>query len=75
MKILVIGGKGTVGSHVVREPNGPEVLSGAKIASIWSDLLGKPVAYPGEDLDGFEAQMRQRAPAWSAFDLRMMFRG
>ena len=55
--------------------NGPEVLSGPKIASIWSRLLGKEVKYPGEDMDGFEAQMRQQAPAWSAFDIRMMFQG
>ena len=55
--------------------NGPEVLSGPAIASIWSRLLGKEVKYPGENMDGFEAQMRQQAPAWSAFDLRMMFQG
>jgi hypothetical protein len=24
---------------------------------------------------GFEQQMRQRAPSWSAFDIRMMFQG
>lgn len=55
--------------------NGPEVLSGAKVATIWSGLLGKTINYPGEDMDGFEAQMRQHAPAWSAFDIRMMFQG
>ena len=55
--------------------NGPEVLSGAKAASIWSGLLGKEIRYPGENLDGFEKQMRQRAPSWSAFDIRMMFQG
>lgn len=55
--------------------NGPEVLSGPRVAAIWGDLLGKPVAYPGEDMDGFEAQMRQHAPAWSAFDIRMMLQG
>lgn len=55
--------------------NGPETLSGPHVASIWSGLLGKEVKYPGEDMDGFEAQMRQAAPAWSAFDMRMMFQG
>jgi uncharacterized protein YbjT (DUF2867 family) len=56
--------------------NGPEVLSGPKVASIWSNLLGKEVRYPGEDLDAFEEQMRsQQAPSWSAFDIRMMFQG
>src|ERR1700686_2681987 len=53
--------------------NGPEVLSGPKIASIWSGLLGKEIRYSGDDMDAFEAQMRKTAPSWSAFDLRMMF--
>lgn len=55
--------------------NGPEVLSGPNVAKIWSRLLGKTISYPGEDMDGFEGQMRQHAPAWSAFDIRMMFQG
>jgi uncharacterized protein YbjT (DUF2867 family) len=55
--------------------NGPEILSGKKIAAIWSGLLGKEIRYPGEDLDSFEEQMRQSAPSWSAFDIRMMFQG
>jgi uncharacterized protein YbjT (DUF2867 family) len=55
--------------------NGPEVLSGPKVASIWSGLLGKTIRYAGEDLDGFETQMREKSPAWAAFDMRMMFQG
>jgi len=55
--------------------NGPEILSGKKVASIWSRVLGKEIRYPGEDLDSFEEQMRQSAPSWSAFDIRMMFQG
>jgi uncharacterized protein YbjT (DUF2867 family) len=55
--------------------NGPEILSGKKIASIWSGLLGKEIGYPGEDLDSFEEQMRKSAPSWSAFDIRMMLQG
>jgi uncharacterized protein YbjT (DUF2867 family) len=55
--------------------NGPEILSGRKVASIWSGLLGKEISYPGEDLDSFEEQMRKSAPSWSAFDIRMMFQG
>jgi uncharacterized protein YbjT (DUF2867 family) len=55
--------------------NGPEVLSGPKIASIWSGLLGKEVRYAGDDMDAFEAQMRKTSPSWSAFDIRMMFEG
>ena len=55
--------------------NGPEVLSGPKMASIWSGLLGKEIRYSGNDMDAFEEQMRKRVPSWSAFDIRMMFQG
>jgi uncharacterized protein YbjT (DUF2867 family) len=50
--------------------NGPEVLSGPKIASIWSTLLGKEIRYSGHDMDSFEEKMRENAPSWSAFDIR-----
>jgi uncharacterized protein YbjT (DUF2867 family) len=55
--------------------NGPDLLSGPKAASIWSGLLGKDIQYAGEDMDGFEAQMRQQVPNWMAFDFRTMFQG
>jgi uncharacterized protein YbjT (DUF2867 family) len=55
--------------------NGPEILSGTKAASIWSEVLRKNIRYPGEALDAFEEQMRKTAPSWSAFDIRMMFQG
>jgi uncharacterized protein YbjT (DUF2867 family) len=56
--------------------NGPELLSGPKVASIWSSVLGNDVRYPGEDMDAFEEQMQsQQAPSWSALDIRMMFQG
>jgi uncharacterized protein YbjT (DUF2867 family) len=55
--------------------NGPDVVSGAKAASIWSEVLGKEVRYTGHNMDAFEEQMRKKAPSWSAFDIRMMFEG
>src|SRR5580658_1026218 len=55
--------------------NGPEVLSGPKMASIWSRLLGREIRYSGDDMDEFEEQMRKLTPSWSAFDIRMMFQG
>jgi uncharacterized protein YbjT (DUF2867 family) len=55
--------------------NGPEVLSGPRMASIWSRLLGREIRYSVDDMDAFEEQMRQQAPSWSAFDIRMMFQG
>ena len=55
--------------------NGPEVLSGPSMASVWSGLLGKEIRYSGDDMDAFEEQMRNSVPSWSAFDIRMMFQG
>jgi len=55
--------------------NGPDLLSGPKIASIWSGLLDKEIRYAGDDMDAFEEQMSKRAPSSSAFDIRMMFQG
>ena len=54
---------------------GPDVLSGPKVASIWSAVLGKPIHYPGEHMDAFEEQMRTQAPSWAAFDFRVMLQG
>lgn len=50
----------------------PEVLTADAIAGIWSDLLGRPVAYGGDDLDAFEAGVRAFIPGWMAHDLRLM---
>src|SRR6202161_441830 len=55
--------------------SGPAILSGPKAASIWSKVLGKEIKYAGDNLDTFEEQMRKHAPAWAAFDIRMMFQG
>ena len=55
--------------------NGPAILSGPKAAAIWSKVLGKEIKYAGDNLEAFEAQMREHAPSWAAFDIRMMFQG
>ena len=55
--------------------NGPAILSGPNAAAIWSKVLGKEIKYPGENMDAFETQMREKAPSWAAFDIRMMFQG
>jgi len=51
---------------------GPDTLTGTAIAQIWSDVLGRPIAYPGEDVAGFEGSLRQFMPSWMAYDMRMM---
>lgn len=51
---------------------GPDTLTGAGAATIWRDVLGRPIAYPGDDTAGFEQNLRQFMPSWMAFDMRLM---
>ncbi|TCV60246.1 NmrA/HSCARG family protein [Neorhizobium sp. S3-V5DH] len=51
---------------------GPETLTGTEIAAIWSDALGRPTAYAGDNTDAFESNLKQFMPPWMAFDMRMM---
>ena len=51
---------------------GPDTLTGASAAAVWSDVLGRTIAYPGDDTAGFEQNLRQFMPSWMAFDMRLM---
>tara|TARA_R110002020_G_scaffold26741_9_gene86498 strand:+ start:117 stop:980 length:864 start_codon:yes stop_codon:yes gene_type:complete len=51
---------------------GPDTLTGASAAAIWSDVLGREIAYPGDDTAGFEQNMSQFMPGWMAYDMRLM---
>jgi uncharacterized protein YbjT (DUF2867 family) len=51
---------------------GPDLLTGTDVAGIWSEVLGRPIAYPGDDTAGFENNLRQFMPSWMAFDMRLM---
>ncbi len=51
---------------------GPDMLTGAAIAGIWSGVLERPITYGGDDLAMFEQQMRAYAPSWMAYDMRLM---
>ncbi|HSM50041.1 MAG TPA: NmrA family NAD(P)-binding protein [Thermoanaerobaculia bacterium] len=52
---------------------GPEPLTGERCAAVWSEALGRPVVYGGDDLDAWEAQALSYLPAWMAFDFREMY--
>ncbi len=58
--------------RVTLEIVGPEVLNGPAAAAVWSEVLGRPIAYAGDDVQAFEAQLAQNAPGWLAYDLRLM---
>jgi uncharacterized protein YbjT (DUF2867 family) len=51
---------------------GPDTLTGSDVAAIWTKILGRPVAYGGDDTAGFEQNLRQFMPSWMAFDMRQM---
>jgi uncharacterized protein YbjT (DUF2867 family) len=51
---------------------GPDTLTGADAAAIWTEVLGRPVVYGGDDPSGFEAAMAGLMPAWMAYEMRLM---
>lgn len=51
---------------------GPDTLTGADAAAIWTNVLGRPITYPGDDTAGFEQNLRAFMPSWMALDMRLM---
>ena len=51
---------------------GPDTLTGSGIAALWSEILGRAVAYGGDDPSGFEANMANVMPKWTAYEMRLM---
>ena len=47
-------------------------MTGADAAAVWTDVLGRTIAFPGNDTAGFEKNLRQFMPSWMAFDMRLM---
>jgi len=52
---------------------GPEPLTGDRVASVFSQALGREVRYAGDDLDAWERVMLAMLPAWMVYDLRLMY--
>ncbi len=53
---------------------GPDALTAQSIVRIWAEALGRPIRYGGDDLDTLEQRMKAVAPAWLAYDMRLMMR-
>lgn len=51
---------------------GPDTLTGTDLAAIWSDALGRPVVYGGDDTSGFEQNLVNIMPKWMAYEMRLM---
>lgn len=51
---------------------GPDTLTGAQVAAIWSEVLARPVHYAGDDPSGFEQTVATFMPKWMAYEMRLM---
>lgn len=51
---------------------GPDTLTGVQVAAVWSEVLGRTIAYGGDDTGAFEQNLGQFMPSWMAFDMRLM---
>lgn len=51
---------------------GPDTLTGSDVAAIWSDVLGRPIVYGGDDPSAFEQNLTSFMPKWTAYDMRLM---
>ena len=51
---------------------GPDALNADAVAAIWSEVLGRPIRYAGDDLNVLEQRMKAFSPGWLAYDLRLM---
>lgn len=52
---------------------GPRVLSGPAVAATYAGVLGRPIAYAGDDLTAWNAAMKPVLPAWLRHDLAVMY--
>ncbi len=62
-------------ARVTLELVGPQALTGASVAKIWSSVMAREIAYGGDDVAAFEEQMASYGPAWLAYDMRLMMAG
>lgn len=51
---------------------GPDALTAESITAIWAEALSRPVRYGGDDLALLEQRLKAVAPAWLAYDMRLM---
>jgi uncharacterized protein YbjT (DUF2867 family) len=52
---------------------GPEEVTGESTARTWSEALGRPIVYGGDDLAAWERQQVQYLPHWMVFDFGEMY--
>jgi uncharacterized protein YbjT (DUF2867 family) len=52
---------------------GPEILTATGTAATWGGVLGRKIAYGGNDLDVWEKASLAYMPAWMVFDFKLMY--
>src|SRR5258705_12561406 len=52
---------------------GPRPWTGEETAQLWSQAVGKPVRYAGDDLEAWAQQQLQWLPPWLVYDFRHMY--
>jgi uncharacterized protein YbjT (DUF2867 family) len=52
---------------------GPDVLTASGTAATWGGVLGRKIAYAGNDLDAWEKQSLAFLPGFLVFDFRLMY--
>jgi uncharacterized protein YbjT (DUF2867 family) len=52
---------------------GPDILTGAQTAAVWSRALGRAIAYAGNDLDQWEKTFRPYLTPTTLYDYRLMY--
>ncbi len=57
----------------IYELQGPENLSGPRVAEVYSQYLGRDVRYIGDDLDAWAEQAKSMLPDWMIGDYKIMF--
>lgn len=58
--------------HIRHPVVGPELLTSAHVAHMWSHHLGHEIEYVGDDLDAWAARAARHLPKWMVRNLRLM---
>jgi len=51
-----------------------DVLTGEAATQLWSEALGRPIKYVGDDIDQWIQSLRAFAPNWMAYDFKYMMK-
>jgi uncharacterized protein YbjT (DUF2867 family) len=51
-----------------------DVWTGETAAKLWSDALGRPITYVGDDLNPWVKSLQAYAPNWMAYDFKYMMK-